>query len=106
MSVEIKELQELIEQERAAEEKVRKAKEEAQEIVKRAREKAELVVQETASDPYQQKLRQTKKEETERKKAEIDEEYKRKISTLNKTAKDNFEKAIAFVTKEILKVEI
>jgi V/A-type H+-transporting ATPase subunit G/H len=104
--VEIKELQELIAKERAAEEKVRRAKEEAQDIVKRAREKAESIIQETESDPYQQKLRETKKEETERKKVEIDEEYSQKLSALNKTAKENFEKAVTFVTKEILKVEI
>jgi len=106
LSVEIKELQELIEQERAAEEKVRKAKDEAQEIVKRAREKAESILQAVESNPYQEKLRQAKKEEIERKKTEINEEHKRKISALNKTAEQNFEKAVAFVTKEILRVEI
>ena len=106
MSIEIKELQELIAQERAAEEKVRKAKEEAQEIVKQAREKAESMSEAIDSDQYQQQLRKTKKEETERKKAEITDEYRRKISELNGMAKENFEKAVSFVTKELVRVEI
>jgi V/A-type H+-transporting ATPase subunit G/H len=106
LSVEIKELQELIAQERAAEEKVRKAKEEAQEIVKQTREKAESMSETIDSDTYQQQLRQTKKDETERKKAEITEEYRRKISELNGMAKENFEKAVSFVTKKLVSVEI
>jgi V/A-type H+-transporting ATPase subunit G/H len=103
--VQIKELQELIAQERAGEEKIRRAKEEAQEILKRAREKADSLVKATESDLYQQKLRSAKKEETERRKTEIEEEYKRKISELNKTAEQNLERAVTFVTKEILRVK-
>jgi len=104
--MEVKELQELIELERATEEKVRKAKEEAQEIVKRAREKTESGVQSLESDPQQQELRRKRREETEQKKEKIAEEYKRKTSALNKTAEQNFEKAVAFLIKEILRVEI
>jgi len=104
--MEVKELQELIELERATEDKVRKAKEEAQEIVKRAREKAESGFESLESDPRQQELRRKRKEETERKKEKTAEEYKQKTSELNKTAEQNFEKAVAFLMKEMLRVEI
>ena len=104
--MEIKELQELIERERVSEEKIRKAREEAQEIVKRAREKAESLVQSIESDPYQRKLRSAKEQEIVQKKAEIDREYEKKRTVLNKTAEKNFEKAIEFVNKEMLRVEI
>jgi V/A-type H+-transporting ATPase subunit G/H len=106
LSVEIEELQKLIEHERAAEDKVRRAKEEAQEIVKKAREQAESIVQAAESDPYEQQFRQTKKDEMERKKAEIAEDYKRRISNLNKMAEKNLDKAVSFVTKEVLRVEV
>jgi len=105
LSIEIRELQEVIEQEKAAEERVRRAKEEAQEIVKRAREKAESIVQALESDPYKEKLRQAKREETARKKAEIEEEFKRKIQILDKTAEESFEKAVEYVVKGTLSAE-
>ena len=103
MSADIKELQELIDRERIAGEKVRKAKEEAQAIVKEAREKAESIVQAVESDPCWQKLRLTRNDELARKKAEIEEEYKRKIANLEKTAQENFEKAIERIFEEALR---
>jgi V/A-type H+-transporting ATPase subunit G/H len=106
LSTEIRELQELIEHEKAAEDKVRRAKEEAQEIVKRAREQAESIVQAAESNLHEEQLRQTKKAEVERKKAEIADEYKRKISDLNKMAERNLEKAVSFVIEEILRVDV
>ena len=105
MSIEIRELQELIVHEKEAEQKVRKAKEQAEGILKKAREEVESTVQTVESDRYQTKSREAKKEEIARKKAEIEKEYEQKIATLNKVAEENFEKAVAFVTKEILKVE-
>lgn len=106
MSMDIKELQELVERERIAEENVGRAKEEAQDILKKAREKAESIVQAIESDPYWEKLRQARKEEIARRKAEIETEYKRKISLVEKTAQENFEKAIVYVTERTLRVEI
>lgn len=106
MSVDIKELQELIERERIAEEKVRKAKEEAQAILKNAREKAESILQSVDSDQNWEMVRQAKKEEIARKKAEVEEEHKQKISLVDKTAREKFERAVAYVTKRTLRVEI
>jgi len=104
--VEIKELVDLIKEETAAEERVRKAKEEAQEIVRKAREKADSIVQALDSDSREADLRQSRREEIERKKVEIAEEYKQKISELNMTAEKNFANAVALVVKETLKVKI
>jgi vacuolar-type H+-ATPase subunit H len=104
--VDIKELQELIERERIAEEKVRKTKEEAQAILKNAREKAESILQAVDSDQNWEMVRQAKKEEIARKKAEVEEEHKQKISLVDKTARENFERAVAYVTKRTLRVEI
>jgi len=103
MSTDIKELQELVERERASEEKVRKAKEDAQAIVKQAREKAEPIVKAIESDPGWEKLRRTRNDEIARKKAEIGEEYKRNVSALEKVARENFEKAIARLVEETLR---
>ncbi len=103
MSADIKELQELIEREKFAEEKVRKAKEEAQTIVKQAREKAESIVGTSESDPSLEKLRQRRQQEIVRKKAEIEEEYKRKTSALERDAQSNFEKAVELLLKETLR---
>lgn len=103
MSTDIKELQDLIERERVAEEKVRKAKEEAQVIVKRAREKAESILGAIDSDPSWEKLKQARSDEIARKKAEIEEEYKRKASALEKGAQETFEKAIERVLEETLR---
>ena len=103
MSTDIKELQELIDREKTAEEKVRKAKEEAQTILKQAREKAELTVGTIESDRTWEKLRQARREEIARKKAEIQEDYERKTSALEKDAQQNFEKAVARLFEETLR---
>ena len=106
MSVDIKELQELIERERIAEEKVRKAKEEAQAILKNAREKAESILQAVDSEQNLEKVRQAKTHRIARKKADVEEEHQRKISLVDRTAREKLERAVAYVTKRTLRVEI
>jgi V/A-type H+-transporting ATPase subunit G/H len=103
LSTDIKELQELIDRERVAEEKVRKAKQDAQAIVKQAREKAETIVGAIHSDPCWEKLKQARNDEIARKKAEIEEEYKRKVSLLEKSAQENFSKAVERMFQETLR---
>ena len=103
MSTDIKELQDLIAREKHAEEEVRKAKEESQAILKQAREKAEVTLGAIESDPAWEKLKQAGKDEIARKKAEIQEEYKRKSSSLEKVAQQNLEKAIARLFEETLR---
>ncbi len=106
MTADIKELQELIARERLAAEKVRKAREEAEEILRKAREKTESIVQAIESDPQWEKLKQAKNDEIVRKKAEMEENYKREVSALEKAAKENFEKAIERIIQEALRVQL
>ena len=103
MSTDIKELQDLIAREKNAEEKVRKAKEEAQAILKQAREKAEVALGAIESDTAWEKLKQERNDEIARKKAEIQEEYKRKSSSLEKVAQQNLERAIARLFEDTLR---
>jgi len=103
LSTDIKELQDLIAREKNAEEEVRKAKEEAQATLKQAREKAEVALGAIESDPAWEKLKQARNDEIARKKAEIQEEYKRKSSSLEKVAQQNLEKAIARLFEETLR---
>jgi V/A-type H+-transporting ATPase subunit G/H len=103
LSTDIKELQELIDRERVAEEKVRKAKQEAQAIVKEARDKAEIIVGAVDSDPRWEELKRAKNNEIERKKAEIEEEFKRKVSGLEASAKKNFSRAVERVFEQTLR---
>lgn len=106
MSVDIKELQELIEQERAAEERVKRAKEEAQNILKAALEKAESIKQAADTDPSPEKLRKAKQEEMMKGKKGMEEDDKRNITLLQRTAQQNFEKAVEHVVKETLREKI
>jgi vacuolar-type H+-ATPase subunit H len=103
MSTDIKELRDLIERERAAEEKVRKAKEDAQAILKQAREHVELTLRAIESDPSWENIRRVRNDDIVRKKAEIEEEYKRNVSTLEKVAHMNYDKAIARLVEETLR---
>lgn len=106
LSVDIKELQELIEREQAAEEKVKKAKEEAQAVLKEAREKAEAIAQTIELDRNMEKLRQARKEELTQKKVAAEEDHKRKIALVEKTAREDFEKAVSYVTTQVSRVKI
>lgn len=103
MSTDIKELQDLIAREKNAEEEVRKAKEAAQTILKQAREKAELALGAIESDPAWEKMKQAGNDEIARKKAEIQENYNRNSSSLEKVAQQNLEKAIARLFEETLR---
>jgi V/A-type H+-transporting ATPase subunit G/H len=103
LSTDLKELQQLIDKEKAAEEKVRKAKEEAQIILKQAHEKAQLTLGSIESDPAREQLKRVRSEEIARKKAEIQEHYAQKISALEKNAQQNFEKAVARLLEEALR---
>jgi len=103
LSIDIKELQDLIAREKNAEEEVRKAKEHAQAILKQAREKAEAALGAIESDPTWEKVKQAGNDEIARKKAEIQEDYNRNSSSLEKVAQQNLEKAIARLFEETLR---
>lgn len=103
MATDIKELQQLIDRERVAQERVKKSREEAEAIVKQAREKAESIVNAAESDPSLEAVKRARYDEIARKKTEIEDEHKRKVSTLEKLAQENFEKAVDLVLKETLR---
>jgi vacuolar-type H+-ATPase subunit H len=103
LSTDIKELQGLIAKEKSAAERVRKAKEDAQTILKQARERTEVALGAIESDPAWEKLRQAGNDNIARKKAEIQEEYERERSSLEKAAQQNFDKAIARLFEETLR---
>ena len=69
----------------------------------KAHEKAKSMIQELESDPFQENLRQTRKEKTSQQVTEITKEYKRKITELNKTAQQNFQKSVKFVVEQIMR---
>ena len=104
MSEDIKELQELVEQEKLAEQKIAKAKEDAQSILKSARERAESIIQAVDSDPVWPKLRQSSEEKRALRKTELEEEFRRTIALLNKTAEQTFAQAVDYVVKETMRV--
>jgi vacuolar-type H+-ATPase subunit H len=106
LSLDIKELQELVEREKRIEENAKRAKEEAGNILKKAHEEAESIVQAIQLDPEWEKLKQKKNDEIIRKKAGIEEEYKRNVALLEKAAQENLEKAIERIIEETLKVKL
>jgi len=105
MSADVKELQQLVERERMAEETVRKAKEQAHVIVKTARENAASILQTSDSNQKLEELKQAKLREIAQKKADMDKEHRRKISSLEAIAQENSEKAITYVTEQTLRAD-
>jgi len=106
LSVDIKELQELIEEEKSAEERMKKAKEDAQEMLTKARQQADAIIHASELDVRLQELRQARKAEFAKRKADVENEYKEKRSALEESSQRNFEKAVARLTQEALRVEI
>ena len=106
MSVDIKELQELIEEERSAGEKLRRAKEVAQEAVTKAREQADTIVHASEVDVHLQELRQARKAEFEKKKADLENGYREKLAILEDSSRSNLDKAVERLVQEALRVNI
>jgi len=106
LSVDIKELQELIEEEKSASERLRKAREDAQETLTNARQQANAIVHEAEVDVRLQELRQARKVEFEKRKADVEKEYKEKLSALEESSQQNFDKAVTRLTQQALRVEI
>jgi vacuolar-type H+-ATPase subunit H len=106
LSVDVKELQELIQEEKSAGERVRKAKEDAQETLTKARQQADAIIHASELDVRLQELRQARKAEFEKKKADVENEYKQKLSAVEESSQRNFDKAVALLTQEALRVTI
>jgi len=106
LSVDIKELQELIEEEKSAEERVRKARQDAEEMLAKARQQADAIIHASELDLHLQELREARKAEFAKRKADVEDEYKERLSALEGSSQRNFEKAVAKLTEEALRVEI
>jgi vacuolar-type H+-ATPase subunit H len=106
LSVDIEELQELIEQERSAGERIRKAKEHAQETLTKAREQADAIIHASEVDVHLQELRLARKAEFAKKKANLENEYQEKIAVLEESSRSNLDKAVERLVQEALRVEI
>ena len=106
MSVNVKELQELIQEEKSAGERVRKAKEDAQETLAKARQQADVIIHASELDLRLQELRQARNAEFEKRKADVENEYKQKLSAVEESSQRNFDKAVALLTQEALRVAI
>ena len=106
MSVDIKELQELIEEERSAGVRVRKAKEDAQETLTKAREQADAIIHASELDVRLQELRQARKAEFAKKKTDLENEYKEKLAALEESSRSNLGKVVERLVQETLRVEI
>jgi vacuolar-type H+-ATPase subunit H len=106
LSVDIKELQDLIEEERTAGERIKKAKEDAQETLTKAREQADAIIRASDVDVRLQELRQARKAEFEKKKADLENEYKEKLAAIEESSRSNLNKAVERLLQEALRVEI
>jgi vacuolar-type H+-ATPase subunit H len=104
--VDIKELQGLIEEERSAGEKVRRAKEDAQESLSKAREQADAIIHASEVDVHLQELREARKAEFAKKKTNLENEYKKKLAALEESSRSNLNKAVERLVQEALRVEI
>jgi vacuolar-type H+-ATPase subunit H len=104
LSVDVKELQELIEEEKSAGERVRKAKEDAQEMLTKARQQADTIIRASELDVRLQELRQARKAQFEKRKADVENEYKEELSALEESSQQNLDKAVARLTQEALRV--
>jgi len=106
MATDIEELKELIEKERASQERIREAKAQADNILKNAREEAELILRTAESEHQWDELKQAAEEALSKEKGTVDEDYERQVSSLETSAKQNFERAVAHVIDAMLRVKL
>lgn len=98
----IEDVKVLIQQEKKSEEKVRKAKEEADNIIKKSQEDADRILENAENPKHYDAIFQTGLAEINDKKKRIEEETEKKIQRTRSKAKKNLEKTIALIVKHIL----
>jgi vacuolar-type H+-ATPase subunit H len=106
LSIEIEELTRLVEEEKAAEDKVKRARDKAEEILKRAREHARqrLLEAEASLSPSEYQLDSDK--DFEKVKSEITRAYQDRINSLNRLAERNFERAVQMIVEKVMEVKV
>lgn len=98
----IEDIKNLVKQERAAEKELQRAREEAVSIVEKAKVEAKSILDQVEDRRYYDSLLETQVKKTEEKKKAVEKEYDDALIKLENTAKENTEKAIAFVVKSVL----
>jgi vacuolar-type H+-ATPase subunit H len=98
----IEDIKSLVKQERAAEKELQRAREEAVSIVEKAKVEAKSILDEVEDRRYYDSLLETQVKKTDEKKKAAEKEYDDALIKLENTAKENTEKAIAFVVKSVL----
>ena len=98
----IEDIKSLVKQERAVEKELQRAREEAASIVEKAKNEAKSILDEVEDRRYYDSLLETQVKKTDEKKKAVEKEHDDALIKLENTAKENTEKAIAFVVKSVL----
>lgn len=98
----VEDIKSLVKQERAVEEELQSAKEEAANIVEKAKAEAKRILEEVEDGRYYSSLLETEVRKIDEKKKAVEKEWDDAVEKLKKTASENMEKAVALVVKLVL----
>ncbi|MEM2941874.1 MAG: hypothetical protein QXT81_00390 [Candidatus Bathyarchaeia archaeon] len=101
MSIEIEELTKLVEEEKAAEERVKIARGKAEEIVERAREHARKRLQQAEASLSTSEYHVDSDKDLEKMKSEITRAHQDRVNSLNRLAERNFERAVQMIVEKV-----
>ena len=105
MSKDIEELIKLIEQEKIAENKINEAHHNAEETIRKAKEEAKKIMNMAQSSSSTTESQNLRREEFEEEKRQIEKEHDRKIDSLNKLARKNFDQTVKIIIEEVMRVK-
>jgi vacuolar-type H+-ATPase subunit H len=98
----VEDIKSLVKQERAIEEELQRAKEEAASIVEEAKAEAKRILEEVEDGRYYSSLFETEVRKIDEKKKAVEKEWDDAVEELNRTASENMEKAVGLVVKLVL----
>jgi vacuolar-type H+-ATPase subunit H len=98
----IEDIRGLVGLEKDSEEKIRRAKEEADTIIKKSEEDALRILQSAEDQKYYDAVFATGSREIHEKKKLIERETEEKIERIRKTGKKNLERTISFIARRVL----
>jgi vacuolar-type H+-ATPase subunit H len=98
----IEDIRKLVEREKDSEEKIRKAKEEADGIIKKSKEDALKILQSAEDEKYYDGIFAAGSREINDKKKLTTKEAEEKIERIRKIAEKNLEKTISLIVRHIL----
>ena len=106
MSFEIKELTDLVEEEKKAQERFVKAQQEAEKIKDDAKKRADGIVENARFGTYLEDMVAKKRKEIEGKKAELEKKFDKDVNDLKEKAGKKLEDAVSRVIDEVMRVEL